>query len=311
MAFPVGAVEELLQDQMSEEMWVEGEPGFAPGGPPDANAERMARRQYPEEWEALKDELDAVDQMMFEEAGVPFETLGTAGIYTSYRGNYSSQMWKQFPYKAVGKLYITGVGYCTASVISPNNIIVTAAHCVYDTDANRWYTGWTFVPAAKSSTAPYGRFPWRTARVLTNWINAPDSLTGRRYDVAVIRLGNNSAGRSVKSYTGYLGRSWNYPYVQHHHAIGYPDNLSSGLYTYICAAESFSWSTDVVGMGCDMMHGSSGGPWIRVFKPYTSGANNYVNAVVSGSYSGAPANTFYGPRFSDSNIVILCTDEGC
>ena len=47
-------------------------------------------------------------------------------------------MWKGFPYKAVGYLTFTmnGGGYrCSASVIG-DNVIVTAAHCVYDTGNN-------------------------------------------------------------------------------------------------------------------------------------------------------------------------------
>jgi hypothetical protein len=132
----------------------------------------------------------------------------------------------------------------------------------------------------------------------------------RRYDVAVISLDKNSAGKKVTDYTGYLGRSWNYGYTQHHHAMGYPSNLTDGTkYTYTCAAESFSAGTDVLGMGCNMTYGSSGGPWSRWFMPYRGGANNYVNSVVSG---GDPeVKTFYGARFSSSNIVPLCNDEGC
>ena len=92
-------------------------------------------------------------------------------------------------------------------MISPNNIIVTAAHCLYDTENNSWMDGWTFVPADRAGAAPYGTFPWTSARVLNNWINA--SGTDRRYDIAVIALGNNSAGRPVTFYSGWLGRSWN------------------------------------------------------------------------------------------------------
>jgi len=303
LPFPVGSVDELMQDSAEE---LSGEPGSAEGGLPHPKADRRARRQYPEEWEVLLNELDVEDSLDTVEA------LGTAGKYTSYLGNRYKQMYQQFPFRGVGKLYITSGGYCSASVISPNNIIVTAAHCVYDTDTNTWLSGWTFVPADRKGVAPYGTFPWVSARVLTAWINAGSSTAGRRYDVALIRLGNNSAGNPVTFYTGWLGRSWDYGYTQHLHAIGYPGNLKSGKFTYICAAESFKQATDILGMGCNMMHGSSGGPWERVFQPYASGANNYVNSVVSGGLSGPTwGNTFYGARFSSKNIVKLCDAEGC
>lgn len=282
-----------------------GPSGSAPGGAPQASAQEQARQQFPEEWRLL-DQAGAAPQLQ----PASQTPLGTAGVYTSYLGNYYSIMHTIAPYLAVGKLYIAGGGWCSASVISPNNIIVTAAHCVYNTDTNSWYGGWTFVPADRAGAAPFGVFPWAAAAVPPNWMAAPDSVTGRRYDVATIRLGNNGAGYPVTAYTGWLGRAWNYGYVQHLHAIGYPSNLyGSGSYTHICAAETFAQTTDVLGMGCNMMHGSSGGPWIMAFAPYGYG---YVDSVVSGGLSGATwGNTFYGARFSNDNIVVVCTSLGC
>ncbi|HEX6290655.1 MAG TPA: hypothetical protein VFZ66_15810 [Herpetosiphonaceae bacterium] len=278
-----------------------GAPSAASSGAADPKAVQAAQAQYPEEWAALTANSDATTMV---------EPMGTAGVFTSYLGNYFSEMHTSFPYAAVGKLYFTtpgGSSSCSASVISGNNIIVTAAHCVFDTSNNIWYNNWTFVPADRAGAAPFGSFPWASATVLTNWMNA--SGTDRRYDVAVINLGTNSSGIPVTSYTGWLGRSWNFGSTQHHHAIGYPSNLDSGLYTYICAAESFSGGTDVLGMGCNMTFGSSGGPWIRAFTPYTGGSVNYVNSVVSGGTPGT--NTFYGARFNDNNIVLLCNTAGC
>ncbi len=285
-----------------------GKPGLVPGGEPDPQADIVAQMEFPEEWQALVEELAAS-----EVAAAP---QGTAAIYTSFLTNYYAQMWKEFPYKAVGKLYFQdaagGGHYCSASVISPGSskngyrdIIVTAGHCLYDTSTKKWHKNWVFYPAY-NGTAPYGSFPYWRGRILTAYA----STGARRYDVALISLQPNSSGKEVTYYTGYLGRSWNYGYNQLHFAIGYPSNLTNGTkYTYTCVAESFNGGTDVLGMGCDMTYGSSGGPWIMRFKPYQGGANNYVNSVVSGGTPGTY--TFYGPRFSSNNIVPLCTDEGC
>jgi V8-like Glu-specific endopeptidase len=183
-------------------------------------------------------------------------------------------------------------------------LIVTAAHCVYDTRANVWYSNFVFVPADRNGAAPYGSFPYSAARVLPAWRNA--SSTVQRYDVALLTLRTNSARRSVSYYTGWLGTTWNLSSVQHLHAIGYPSNIDRGRYSYICAAESFARSTDVLGMGCNMEHGSSGGPWIRKINPYASGSGvNQVYSVVSGGTPGTP--TFYGARFSSTNFRALCS----
>ena len=300
LPFPEASPEELKE--IGEDLT--GKPGLASGGSADPQANIVAQMEFSEEWQALLEELDAA-----EASAAP---QGTAAVYTSYRTNVYTTMWKYYPYYAVGKLYITGGGYCSASVISvgtaangTRSIIVTAGHCVYDREHGKWYPGWTFVPADRNGSAPYGTFPAWRARTLTNYI----TTGATRYDVAVISLGKNSAGQKATYYTGWLGRSWNYGSTQSLHAQGYPSNLESGKYTYTCAAESFSGGTDVLGMGCNMTFGSSGGPWIRVFDPYQSGARNYVNSVVSGGTPGT--NTFYGARFSNSNIVPLCADEGC
>lgn len=281
----------------AEETAVISEPGMVEGAAPSPEADAVAMAQFPDEWKALTYDSD-----------VPLmeEPYGTANVYTGYWSNYFTYFHKYFPFKAIGKLYFTtpsGTSYCTASVISGNDIIVTAAHCVYDTVANQFYTGWMFYPAYRNGVAPYGGYTWSQARVLTNWVNATGTV--QRYDVALIKLVSD-----VSYYTGYLGRAWDGSYVRNMTTFGYPSNLSIGtLYTWQCHAESFSSSTDVIGMGCNMTYGSSGGPWIYKFYPWAAGSNNYVNSVVSGGNPAYP--TFYGARFSSSNIVVLCNAQGC
>jgi V8-like Glu-specific endopeptidase len=287
-----------------------GPSGSVPGTPPDPQAEAMARSQFPEYWtdEYLKEEseLEIVDSA---DEGV--DPRGTVGVYTSYKANQHNFMWYIYPFNAVGKLYIDDVGYCTASVIGPS-LIVTAAHCVYDTDLDLWYTGWTFVPAERKNAPYYGTFRWASTTVLNAWQDAPSHSNGRRYDVALIELGNNTAGYPVEYYTGTLGYSYNYGYVQHHHSVGYASNMTRN-FTSMCASESFQESTDLLGTGCNMLAGSSGGPWFRQLWPKrVDPTRNHVNSVVSGSQSGPTyGNTFYGARFSSDNIVILCLAMGC
>jgi V8-like Glu-specific endopeptidase len=42
--------------------------------------------------------------------------------------------------KSIGKPSLNG-GYCSASIISGKNIIVTAAHCCWDRTKNNWIGG--------------------------------------------------------------------------------------------------------------------------------------------------------------------------
>src|ERR1700747_3022020 len=80
--------------------------------------------------------------------------------------------------------------YRSTSVISGNNIIVTAAHCCWDRTKNNWIGGWSFAPVYNNGSAPYGVFDWAQARVLNSWINNGDIAS----HVCLIALQNDSAG---------------------------------------------------------------------------------------------------------------------
>ncbi|MCI0396842.1 MAG: hypothetical protein L0322_18140, partial [Chloroflexi bacterium] len=162
----IGAAQPLPFPEVAEEAPA-GEPAGAPeavaGGLPDPGADLAAQSQYPEDWQLL---AEAVETLPLSPEGPE----GTAGVFTGYRGNYFSQMHLYFPWKAIGRLTFStpsGPASCSASVASPNNIIVTAAHCVYNTSTNQWYSNWAFSPAWRNGSAPYGVFPWTNARVLT------------------------------------------------------------------------------------------------------------------------------------------------
>lgn len=282
-----------------------GEPGSTPGQEPVQEADDSAREAFPEDWQGLKEsqmESTRSDAMR----SVDF---GTQDVFTQYCENCPS-VNLDYPQKAIGKLF-TNSGSCSASVVSGKNIIVTAAHCCYNRSNNSWIGGWSFVPAYRDGYAPYGTFPWTSARILNRWISNGD----RRSDVCLISLGKNANGKDVTYYTGWLGRSWNWPSTQIHHAVGYPGNIGSGNKMELCVSESFSpgggcGGTTVLNTGCSMTYGASGGPWIRSYRN-----GNWVNSVVSGydngSCTGSFGQTFNGPRFTTDNIVTLCTDQGC
>jgi V8-like Glu-specific endopeptidase len=210
--------------------------------------------------------------------------------------------------KAIGKLFLNG-GSCSASVISPNNDIVTAAHCCWDRSKNSWIGGWSFAPAYNNGNAPYGVFNWVSATVLTSWVNNGDTPS----DVCVIKLQSDEAGHPVTYYTGWLGRAWNRSPVQNMNAFGYPGNIGGANNLESCAAKSSAQTAScgpgVLNMACNMTYGSSGGPWIMNY-----GTTNQVNATVHfySTACGAPfGKVFNGPQFTSSNIVPVCNAEGC
>ena len=292
-----------------------GPSGSSPSGAADPSADQIAEMAYWSDWAVLNEEARALPL----DDGAP---LGTFGVYTSFDVNKQTQVWKVFPHKAMGKLtFSTGAGSasCSATSLSGNNF-VTAAHCVFDTAANRFYSNWVFTPAYRNGTAPYGTFAATACTVLTAWVNLPGTYaisTHVKYDVAVCTAGKNSAAQTLNAAVGFLGRSWDQGYQQLIFDMGYPAKTYTGApisvgpaqYLRACVAETFQYTTDTMGMGCDWGAGISGAPWVRVYKMFVAGASNYVNSVVSGGFSGQP--NVYGIRFTSSNIVPICTARGC
>ena len=309
-----------------------------PGGAPDPEADLRASEEFPLEWNFDWDETGdddgsgddrslapgglgggGGDEGEEEQGGTDFVGTYSAAardVFDAFPVNRTGLLQLEFPHRAMGKLnFRTGQGdaSCSASVISRNNVIVTAAHCCYDRTARQWNALFTFTPAAAGTSAPYGVFPYEIAWVPTGWINTG----GRPNDVCVLRLRPNSAGRPVTFYTGWLGRSQNAQPTQHHFAFGYPGNIDGGRFLQTCASESFPLSscggTDTLNTGCNMTHGSSGGPWLLAYRPFESGPANYVNGVVSGRdlCTGPEGRVFNAARFTDRNIGSLCRSAGC
>lgn len=282
----------------------QGSVGATMGGMSADGADAAAEELFPQEWEGLRSAISIED---LDEGGPG--ALGTADVFTQYCENCDGVNLSH-PMKAIGKLF-TAAGSCSASVVSPNNVIVTAAHCCYNRSAGNWILGWQFAPAYRDGYAPYGLFNWAAATVPNTWISNGD----RQSDLCVIRLANDSAGRPVTYYTGWLGRSWNWGTTQVHHALGYPGNIGDGNKQELCVSESFNPSAGcggaaVLNTGCSMTYGASGGPWIRSYR-----GGNWVNSVVSGydgtSCTGSFGQTFNGPRFTSDNIVQVCNAIGC
>lgn len=284
----------------------------ATGGAPAADADAQAEADYPQDW-ALLEESALADS--------PAAPDGTPGVYTSYTVNQLAALWKTKGHKPIGRLSFTvpgGTSYCSASVISGANIIVTAAHCVYDTTNNQFYNNWVFSPAFRGTAAPYGTYPYQTCWVLTSWINLAGGYNINTWaddDVAVCKMGPNSAGKTLSSQTGWLGRMWNFGYIQHVHNLGYPfqdynlNNIpNAGKYLRLCANETFQQAADVMGGGCNWGPGISGGPWIVSYDPFDN-ITSYVDVVNSGLFIGQQ--NLYGGRFTSNNIVPLCTAAGC
>jgi V8-like Glu-specific endopeptidase len=294
---------------------VSGPPGFSPAGAPAADAVQVAQAAYAQDWAMMSESL-GLSALADAEALAP---EGTSQVYTSYDVNRWAPAVTIYPHVWMGRLSFrtpSGTSYCSGTSIS-GNVMLTAAHCLYDSTSNVWYNNWVFTPAYWTGAAPYGTFAATTCWVLTSWVNLSGGYainTWARHDVGVCKMGTNSSGQTLNQAVGFMGRQWNYPYVRHQHTMGYPfrnyQNTTigaAGKYLRTCAAETFQQALNTRGMGCNWGPGISGGPWIAGYKINT--VTGYADGVNSGFFLNTQ--NLYGARFNSNNIVPLCNSAGC
>jgi glutamyl endopeptidase len=90
-----------------------------------------------------------------------------------------------FPWRTMGRIALG----CTGTLIGPRHVL-TAGHCVYNTDTDRYYNNINFTPAQNGSSKPYGVKAWSKAIAPQGWTRDHN----RNYDYALIvlkeRIGN-------------------------------------------------------------------------------------------------------------------------
>ncbi len=233
------------------------------------------------------------------------------------------QTW---PYRLAGKLFFTDNGnhyVCTASILRPR-IVVTAAHCVYNTSANHWNGNFLFVPAynGNSSTQPFGTWGWSYAVVPTAWISGTESFPNG-YDFALLEMGDQfiaGATRQIGNYLGYFG--WQtYALIGNHVTqLGYPDNLESGRRMIRNDAEARSAGGGIAGeIGSAIWKGGSGGPWIQDFgiqaagQYITSTGPNRIVAVSSyvSTLNPTPGPQYFGATVFNSTFANILNNYAC
>jgi hypothetical protein len=117
-----------------------------------------------------------------------------------------------YPYRAIGKLFITlnngRTGTCTAAVFS-TRLVLTAGHCVHD-GTSGFYRAFRFIPAYQVGDdpngigqAPFGE--WRSSHVFTTteWAEGGGEVPNAA-DFGVLVIADQD-GQKIGNVTGWLG----------------------------------------------------------------------------------------------------------
>jgi len=178
-----------------------------------------------------------------------------------------------------------------------NDIVVTAAHCVYDISRGKFVDNFVFAPGYDRGNSPFGRWTFRRAVVRREWIDdVPEVMN---WDVGYALMGTLN-GQHIANVVGSQSIAFNNQRGTYRHIFGYPCNIqncealieSEGTALVYPDPKFLGEGTPSRGMG----GGASGGPTLANFDTDT-GRGTQVS-VLSFSISTVQ-NVLWGPYFGN------------
>ncbi|MEC2709698.1 serine protease [Bacillus thuringiensis] len=174
---------------------------------------------------------------------------------------------KKFPWRAVCELIITTAdgrkGSGTGWLVGPRTVI-TAGHCVFDTDTEKWHKSIEVIPARDHTKEPFNRVTSTIFWSVKGWIEHANN----KYDYGAIILDND-----IGNTTGYFGFRSDLDSVINNQSItnvGYPgdkDNDDSST-QWTMSGKIDVLSDKKIRYMIDTFGGHSGGPvWLNSSEP--------------------------------------------
>ncbi|MGW3044127.1 trypsin-like serine peptidase [Kitasatospora sp. NPDC001159] len=185
-----------------------------------------------------------------------------------------------------------GDHFCTASVVDSAglNLIVTAAHCVWDPKLGQ-RSDLVFAPGYRSGDTPSGVWPLLSVTVDDRWKDKADPDMDVAF--AVVQAQN---GRQVQQVLGANKLGANRGYQLPVRVTGYPGSSDVPI---TCANTTSEQSPTQLRIDCpDYTGGTSGSPWVTDFDPSTR--TGTVVGVIGGYQEGGNSpDTSYSSYFGD------------
>ncbi|WP_035806045.1 trypsin-like serine peptidase [Kitasatospora mediocidica] len=186
----------------------------------------------------------------------------------------------------------SGDHFCTASVVDSagQNLIVTAAHCVYDPGVGQ-RNDLVFVPGYRGGETPSGVWPLAAITVDQSWADSgnPDM------DVAFAVV-QPQGGKQVQQVLGANKLGIGKGYQLDVRVTGYP---SSSDVPITCVNQTVQQSPTQLRISCpDYTGGTSGSPWVTGFDPATR-TGTVVGVIGGYQQGGNTPDVSYSSYFGD------------
>ena len=207
----------------------------------------------------------------------------------------------------VGTLFGTSGGsltshHCTGSVVSSpeGDIVVTAAHCVYDSSGAE--TDLAFVPEYDNGSMPYGAWAVSAAYVAPQWITDRDP----NYDVAFIVVHKSGSSTPIQDEVGADTLAVDQPFTDLTTVIGYPSDTNQPI---TCTNYTTEFSSTQLQFDCDgYPGGTSGSPFLTDVNAKT-GLGTVVGVIGGYQTGGDSPDISYSVHFTDSVSQLLAKAE--
>ncbi|GAA0333584.1 trypsin-like serine protease [Actinoallomurus spadix] len=231
-------------------------------------------------------------------AGKAAERSGPpAGTPTAKKGGGS---------RVVGALFYnngSGNHYCTASVMhtSKKDLILTAAHCLYDPHKHTYATHIAFVPKYNTSRPrPYGVWPIRKTWLDARWTRRGDPDLD--YGFAAL---NKVGGRHIVDVVGSNVLRINQGYSNRVTVIGYPAKSHNPADKPVrCVNRTFKQWKYQIGFDCKGLYGgTSGSPWMIQYNDKTE--SGLVIGTLGGYQEGGDTDWRSYSALFDNDITKL------
>jgi V8-like Glu-specific endopeptidase len=206
--------------------------------------------------------------------------------------------YQEKPYSAAGKVYFLFEGRpasCSGSS-SGNNVVLTAAHCVYM--QGNYHTQWVFVPQYNSGSRPHGIFSGKEVIIFEEWKNQD---MGR--DVAFV-VTSKQNGKSLEEVVGKI-QIGTCDVNDDVLALGYPgpdygaERMVQTVSKIVRRFPFSPWTPAPIQIRSKQGPGSSGGPW------FSHSKDSNTNIACSVNSFGLRFTYFVFGPFFDKDVLDM------